>query len=372
MKLVYLSPVPYASYSQRPHHFVEYFNECTGAESLWIDPYPGRLPRLSDLGRRRPGRYVRASPSASVWSPPMTGIDPVMSFAMVRRFLLRRTMATVREFVGGGDWVLAIGRPSYLALQLLREGGASMSCYDAMDDFPEFYAGVSRAVSRRVEKEIARRTDAILVSSTGLERKFARDGFEVELVRNGADWSDRPPRRGEVTDAPVFGFVGTIGAWFDWTLVVEMARALPDVRFDIVGPVLERPGTALPDNVRLPGECSSAEVPERLDGFAAGLLPFRINRLTEGVDPIKYYEYRCAALPVISTRFGDMRGRGSNSAVHLVDHGTDFARMRDKMDRRPPVSRESVERFRDENSWRARFAGSRFFRDAVATARAAG
>ena len=371
MKLVYVSPVPYVSYSQRPHHFVEHFNQCTGGQTLWIEPYPGRFPRLSDLGRIRTRAYARSSASTMVWSPQVTGSDPIMSISLLRRLLLRRTMAAVREFVGGGDWLLAIGRPSFLALELLREGSASQSCYDAMDDFPEFYAGVSRTVSRRVEKEIARRTDRILVSSIGLEEKFTRKGFDVELVRNGAHWRDRPTRHGQLTGAPVFGFVGTIGAWFDWALVVEMARTLRDVQFDMVGPVMERPGMELPDNVRLPGECASEEVPERLGGFAAGLIPFRINRLTEGIDPIKYYEYRCAGLPVISTRFGDMRGRGSDSAVHLVDHDTDFAGLRDEMERWPAISAESVERFREENSWRARFEGSRFFREAVGTTRIA-
>ena len=365
MKLVYVSPVPYASYSQRPHHFVEYFKECTGAKVLWIEPYPGRFPRLSDLGRPRMGRYVRASPSARVWSPPMTGSDPVMSIATVRRFLLRRTMAAVREFVVGGDWLLVIGRPSFLALELLRQGGSSASCYDAMDDFPEFYRGLSRAVSRRIEMEIARRTDAILVSSTALEKKFSRCGLDVELVRNGADWRYWRARSGNRTAPPVFGYVGTIGAWFDWALVVKMARALGGVRFDLVGPVIERPGVALPDNVRLLGECSSEEVPERLDGFAAGLIPFRINRLTDAIDPVKYYEYRCAGLPVISTRFGDMRWRGSQVGVYLVDHDSDFVGVREEMEGHRGEAWESADSFREENSWRSRFEHSRFFLEAV-------
>ena len=28
VKLVYMSPLPYASYSQRPHHFVEYLQQA--------------------------------------------------------------------------------------------------------------------------------------------------------------------------------------------------------------------------------------------------------------------------------------------------------------------------------------------------------
>ena len=365
MNLVYVSPLRYGSFAQRPHHFVEHFNRHAGGRTLWIEPHPGRFPRLSDLRRPHSRAYSRPCGPVETWSPPAVGADPVMGIPLVRGWLWRRTLAAVREFVDGGDWLLVIGRPSFLALELLREGGSRASCYDAMDDFPEFYRGWSRAISRRIEMEIARRTDAILVSSTALEKKFSRRGLDVELVRNGADWRHWRARSGNRTAPPVFGYVGTIGAWFDWALVVKMARALGDVRFDLVGPVIERPGVALPDNVRLLGECSSEEVPERLDGFAAGLIPFRINRLTDAVDPVKYYEYRCAGLPVISTRFGDMRSRGSEVGVYLVDHDSDFVGVREEMEGHRGEAWESVVCFREENSWRSRFEHSRFFLEAV-------
>ena len=288
-----------------------------------------------------------------------------MSIPVLRRWLWRRTVATVRNFVEGGECVLAIGRPSFLALQLLREGGWSLSCYDAMDDFPEFYGGLSRIVNRRVEREIAIRTDAVLVSSTGLKNKFGHRGLDVELLRNAADRGNGSASAAGAAGGLVFGYVGTIGRWFDWSLVDRMARALGDVRFDLVGPVMERPHVGLPDNVRLLGECSSEEVPERLDGFAAGLIPFRRTRLTDAIDPIKYYEYRCAGLPVLSTRIGDMRWRDSTSDVYLVDGHTDFASVREDIARRRGSSRESVERFREENSWHSRFDRSRFLGKAV-------
>ena len=108
-----------------------------------------------------------------------------MNIPILRRRLWRRTVDVVREFTEGGEWVLVIGRPSFLALHLVSEGGATMSCYDAMDDFPEFYGGLSRFINRRVEMEIARRADCIVVSSTGLKKKFNRLGFDVELM---AQW----------------------------------------------------------------------------------------------------------------------------------------------------------------------------------------
>ena len=370
MKLVYVSPVRYASFAQRPHHFVEYFNRHAGSRTLWIEPHPGRFPRLADLRRPRAAGYSRPRASVETWSPPVAGVDPVMVVPVVRGWLWRRTVAAARAFVDGGDWVLGIGRPSLLALELLKKARPPLSCYDAMDDFPEFYGGWSRLVSRRVEREIACRTDAILVSSTGLESKFVRWGLDVELLRNGANCTRLGTASGAGADAPVFGYVGTIGGWFDWALMARMARALGDVQFDLVGPVMSPPSVTLPHNVRLVGECASEEVPEWLGRFSAGLIPFRINRLTAAIDPIKYYEYRGAGLPVVSTRFGDMQRRGSQPGVYLVDDGTNFARMRDEMETRARSTRESVERFRRENSWCSRFERSRFLRRAIGLAKA--
>ena len=59
MRLVYLSPVPLASFAQRPHHFVQWFHERFDAPVLWIDPTPARLARWSDLRRLRPAPKPR-------------------------------------------------------------------------------------------------------------------------------------------------------------------------------------------------------------------------------------------------------------------------------------------------------------------------
>ena len=51
MRLVYFSPVPWVSFAQRPHKFVEWFHASRGGEVLWVDPYPTRLPKLADFRR---------------------------------------------------------------------------------------------------------------------------------------------------------------------------------------------------------------------------------------------------------------------------------------------------------------------------------
>ena len=90
---------------------------------------------------------------------------------------------------------------------------------------------------------------------------------------------------------PIIGYVGTIGAWFDWELVIALAKSSPKIEFRLMGPVYVRPPT-LPHNVCLEGALPHTEALLAMTQFNAGLIPFVENSLTACVDPIKYYEYR--------------------------------------------------------------------------------
>ena len=366
--LVYAAPVPYSSFAQRPHQMVHWFNERSGDRALWINPYPSRLPRISDLKRPRPQTHQHSDNRVTVLSPPQWGADPLLAAFGVGRAVWRGTLRRISAFVEGRRWVLLIGRPSLLALHLLRTASPAISAYDAMDDFPEFHSGYSRALNRRVERRIAERVDSVLVSSSALRQKFDRLGVgDIELLPNGLD-AEWPQAIGRTGTQPVFGYLGTIGPWFDWTLIDEMARSLPDVRFEIIGPVTTTPNSPLPANVHLAGECAHRDVPNRLLSFTAGLIPFKANALTEAIDPIKYYDYRAAGLPVLSTAFGEMRSRTGEPVVHLIRRGMDFPDLCNHLAAQTPNSPEDIARFRLENAWPSRFKQSPFLNAQVATA----
>ena len=272
--------MPYSSFAQRPHRFVAFFNRHTRGRTLWIDPYPGRLPRLADLERTRPRTCPHVEEALEVVSPPIWAADPAMALPSIRRLVWKPVLERVEAFTEGADWLLVIGRPSRLALHLLRRTGPRPTCYDAMDDFPEFYSGLARALSRRIEDEIAHGVDDILASSTALQDKFGRRGLAAELLPNGLRTCPKAlePEPGDARDELVLGYVGTIGDWFDWPLVVEMALSLPEARFEITGPEMVAPKTRLPANVHRAGECAEHEVFGRLRSFIAGLIPFKLNR----------------------------------------------------------------------------------------------
>jgi glycosyltransferase involved in cell wall biosynthesis len=101
---------------------------------------------------------------------------------------------------------------------------------------------------------------------------------------------------------PVAGFVGGISDWVDVSLIAAAARQLPEVNFVLIGPVLADVScfTGM-DNVRLLGAKPYKNLPAYVRNFDVCLVPFKINKLTESVNPIKMFEYLAAGKPVIST-----------------------------------------------------------------------
>jgi len=367
MRLVYLSPVPWASFAQRPHKFVDWFHACTGAEVMWLDPYPTRFPALSDFHRAGGARGARRPQGLAppVWlrclQPGALPIEPLPGSGGLNGLIWRALLDAVAAFAESQPTMLVIGKPSVLALAVMKRLPACRSVYDAMDDFPAFYSGLSRLAMHCRERQLVRRVDRVLVSSSALRLRWSGVRADVQLVRNAVDRSVVPaamsgtPR--PTGPGKVFGYVGTIGAWFDWNWVIKLARARPADRVRLIGPAFAPGRSALPHNIEMLPPCNHRKALRAMQNFDVGLIPFLRNRLTASVDPIKFYEYRALGLPVLSTDFGEMSLRRHLPGTFLSHSDEDF---------HVPVGcalaflpdKGQTRRFIADNTWEARFASA--------------
>ncbi|WP_434603675.1 hypothetical protein [Pseudomonas sp. R1-7] len=110
-----------------------------------------------------------------------------------------------------------------------------------------------------------------------------------------------------------------------------------------------------PANIKLLPECSHASAIAAMATFSVGLIPFKLNRLTASVDPIKYYEYRALGLPVLCTRFGEMALRDKEPGVWILDEDSDL-RKTTAQALASRSDRSAVEQFREAHRWAGRFA----------------
>jgi len=364
MTLLYFAPVPWDSYLQRPHYVAKYFLQRRGGRVVWIDPYPTRLPAMADLRAvwRRPRLKTPRPGGLTVVRPGALPIEPLATGRWLNRHVLwHRLHRRLPAFSGGKQLVLGIGRPHTLALAALERLDPAWSFYDAMDDFPEFFRGRAQRAAAESERAIVSTVSTVLTASSGLWDKFASLGDKRRLVMNGFDMASLPPLAARPSGPPVLGYIGTVASWFDWPLVVRLARAVPNAAIHIVGPRYVATPRSLPANVKLFPACDHERAIEHLAGFSVGLIPFKRNRLTDSVDPIKYYAYRAMGLSVLTTRFGEMAHRGPGDGAYLLDEDLGLEASAYAALGASRAHDEQVEHFRAENSWERRFAEAGLF-----------
>ena len=362
MRLVYLSPVPWGSYTQRPQRFVEWFNSRSNGKVLWIDPYPTRFPVLSDFwhfirnGIDESQINTEGMPWLTVLRLRAIPIEPFPGSGIINHFLWRDVFKAVDDFFANDDCLIGIGKPSLLALQLLIRYNQIPSLYDAMDDFPAFYHGWSRMMMRRREREIARKVTKIAVSCTALASHFETYRSKLSIILNACAPDTFPSVNTKInkSESIILGYVGTIGNWFDWEFVIGLAEACPYARIRLIGPTFVLPTRSLPGNIELLPACNHDSAIKAMLEFNVGLIPFKRIDLTASVDPIKYYEYRALGLPVISTCFGEMALRENEKGVFLVHEKHDVMDVLESaLSYKYGIN--EIQKIRINNSWAKRF-----------------
>lgn len=326
-RIVYLSPVPLNSPSQRPHHFVEWAHARFGCQVCWVEPYPVRLPRLADMRRLMPGPLAgranlgpswRNAPWLQVLHTPSLPVEPLPAGAALVGWLQRNVRQRLQGLLSEPDTWLVVGRPSGMAMALCRSQDGKRVLYDVMDDMAQFSGGLSRHWMELAHQTLLAQAQAVWGSSTRIVQALEdRTRSPAALVRNGSLLPSEPvapagrPTHGigcaTHSQAPlVLGYVGTLATWFDWEALRFLAEALPQAQLHIYGPLESVAPAALPTNVQLRGPVPHSQVFGLMRSWHAGLIPFVHNRLTQSVDPVKYYEYRACGLPVLTTMFGEM------------------------------------------------------------------
>lgn len=317
MQLVYLSPVPWSSIAQRPHFFIKTALEHGFNSILWVEPTPSRLPQLKDLK----ATFLSQEPNSfeipdgvKLLGLNVVPIEPFgYLYDRVNSVAIANALKKVSEFSEAEETVLVIGKPSRFALNVIECVHFSRKLFDVMDDFPMFYQGISAKSMGSVFRTLLRKVDFCLFSSKNLQYKYANLVKRHKLVLNACD-KDFAYKCALVsvrtkTEKKIFGYIGSVADWFDWESVIKLANDYPKDSIVIIGPVYTNKIPKLPKNIEMKQAISHDLLPEVLASFDYGLIPFLKTDLTNSVDPVKYYEYVAAGVPVISTSFGEMSYR---------------------------------------------------------------
>lgn len=191
--------------------------------------------------------------------------------------------------------------------------------YEVRDDMEEFQrVGYSKWYDANLETRFAARADTVVAVSPRLHEKLAimTGRSDIEVVPNGAPDelvdNARFLRSEETITArhranPKVGYIGHLTeSWFDWDWLLATAKQLPHVLFEIIGhgkPAALR----LPSNVVYLGSMNHQACLAYAAKWRVGVIPFKLSRLTYGVDPNKAYEYVAMGLRTVSAPMGQVQ-----------------------------------------------------------------
>lgn len=359
-QLVYLSLTKWNTYEERPHHFVRWFHYKTGGRVLWVDPYPTRLPKIDDFvnfEKRSQASHVKNQ--IPVWLNVLNvkslPIEPIPFLGNFNKLFWSKTIGAIKEFASEDYTVLVVGKPSKFANTVLDSLPLCSSMFDIMDSYSDFYTGWAHSSTKREERILIKRVKQVIASSTNLIEQWKKYRNDILLIRNGIKPLHIDSSQGKKIYPPsTFGYVGSMSSWFDWDWVKELACIFPDDSISLIGPVYSEPAFNLPKNIHIYPPVSQTEALIAMRSFKVGIIPFKLNKLTNSVDPVKYYEYTFSGLPTLSTSFGEMLCRAHRRGVYLVDN---LDRLKEQALRAKAFeySKEEIQSFTDQCSWSSRF-----------------
>lgn len=296
------------------HHVMKLLAERNHV--VWVNYHGSRRPRMGAADARaiagKLRQFVegprRIAENMTVVTPlvlPLPGNRAAME--LNRRLLVRQIRTVLRGLPERPVQLWSFAPDVDFLLGRFDEECAVYYCVDEFSAFE----GYDREAIQAAEARLAAKADLVVTTSTALYESKRPLNPNVMLVPHGVDAehfarATRPetivPEDIADLPRPLLGFWGLIQDWVDIDLLAEVARLRPQWSIVLIGEAIVDVGrlATLP-NVHLLGRRPYAALPAYAKGFDVGMIPFRVNKLTRAVNPIKLREYLSAGLPVVST-----------------------------------------------------------------------
>ena len=226
--------------------------------------------------------------------------------------------------------------------------------YDARDDWEEFnQVNQAKWYQKYNEKYIINNSCITTAVSEPLVKKLQNwsENKQIHLSRNGLreDFVDKSYKQTNLS-TNIIGYFGHLTAsWFDWESLIQVAKNRPNYYFEIIGHS-EPKSLSLPSNVTILGPKNHLEINEIASNWSVAIIPFKVSKLSDAVDPIKIYEYLALNLPVVSFNMPQIENYPNTLIANNVE---EFCESIDEFIRHKP-NFKFAKKWLKNNTWASR------------------
>lgn len=301
-------------------HIIKKFTESNRV--LWVNSISYRSPQFNLLDILRLFNKFKGwiqqpqhenLKNLHIYSPIAFPFYQSNFFRRINKFILKIEINKLIRRLKIEDPILWISVPT--AVDMVDIINNSLAIYYCGDEFSEF-PGVNRFAIKKLEAELLRKTDLVIVSSKKLEvaKKYINThtflvthGVEFQHFNNAINEALQIPEDTKSISHPIIGFYGILADWVDIDLIEFLAKERPFWSFVIIGnSIIDIQRLKTIKNIYLMGPKSYKELPSYAKVFDVALIPFKVNKLTEHVFPLKFMEYFAMGLPVVATNLPEL------------------------------------------------------------------
>jgi glycosyltransferase involved in cell wall biosynthesis len=146
--------------------------------------------------------------------------------------------------------------------------------------------------------------------------------------------------------------------WIDLDAIADLAKQRPNWSFVLIGP--SGPGVDLTSlkqlaNIHLLGKRDHEDLPQYLKGFDLCLNPFKLNRLTTNVSPLKFYEYLASGKPIVTITLPELEQ--FSSQVEIANDPSEYlTKIETALANETPERQQARLACAGQHTWEARVA----------------
>ncbi|PBB96653.1 glycosyltransferase [Mesorhizobium sp. WSM3862] len=305
-------------------------------------------------------RFSEVAPAIRVATPLLpTGTSPARADAVQRKYLDRIIATTPHTNLTA--WYY-----TPMALRFSAHINCDVCVYDCMDELSAFKNAPTELAM--MERALFGRADVVFTGGLSLFEAKRCQHRAIYPFPSSIDVSHFHKARTPGKDPadqfgiphPRVGFVGVIDERLDIDLVAQASKAMPDVHFVMLGPVVKIDPSSLPtaDNLHWLGGKGYADLPDYLRHWDAGWMPFALNEATRFISPTKTPEFLAAGLPVVSTAIVDVvRTYGAAGLVDIVDAEDVDTKLRSVLTQSREARLQQVDAYLADMSWKRTWNG---------------
>lgn len=187
-----------------------------------------------------------------------------------------------------------------------------------------------------LQQKAAKDSDVVVATAPALLKPFRELGLRNHLVANAANFNHFNTAAGDIKVHPkletiqgkVFGYFGNIERRTNFELLKIVVDQLPEWQLVMAGPFDLK---YVPEEffkhprIHFPGSFTHEEAPSVIKRFDVTIIPFKCDEVSNGIYPLKLFEYLAAGKPVVSTNFNPDILQDLSGVVNVADTPQEFA-----------------------------------------------